>query len=775
MPSYEPGPTRRPGSMSKFQGSDSWGPDSERHSREFSFRNSSGAPQYPREHDHYEPSREIPRSRQTDEQMRHQRWGDRRNNNGRDSRARPVRRQYTGFQRGRGYRHVATAARPLLSLKQADMAELSLGAADDPNAVKRFLHVDDMTDSDEEQMDESDSDQDVSNEPVSHSIEMGMEPPAKRRALGVASVASTAVSEAPKWSNPDPYTSLPPVDELRKRKDVVKIIRKARIATERAVIAANEAGDNDDFISFGFGEISMAKKNASRSSSVTAEDYDERGRTFSPSGPKQFSHLQNLHGERFTKAPGTEDMSVIADERGSPPGLKSRLLPDADETIDQRSSRGHDDALGSRKRTQDDVIKNIPARMPRRKKPFLEIPGGSLLDVWRPYGNTNPTPWLKRSARRCENIGFRYLFLNSWTFAKANKSGRLHKEICDFYDFVRPQSYEQKVREELLDRLQTIIAKQFHRCDVYCFGSFAAGLYLPNADMDVVVISEGFSVSGVKMACQNSGHMHRFGSYLRRSGVAEENSVEVISSAKVPLIKFVDRITGIRVDMSFENHTGLTANDTVSAWKSQFPAMPIIVTLIKQFLLMRGLNEVVNGGLGGFSVTCLVTSLLQNLPQIQSGELIPEQHLGEILIEFLDLYGNRLDRNRTGIMMNPPGYFEKVWSCSPTLLTKCSHQSQYSRNGPQRQVYQANKVDRLAIMDPNNPENDISGGSRNVGLIFDRFAQAHQEILEAMKSPTRSSLLDWMLGGEYGVFTHQRNHLEKLYRQTRGSPERVVM
>lgn len=210
-----------------------------------------------------------------------------------------------------------------------------------------------------------------------------------------------------------------------------------------------------------------------------------------------------------------------------------------------------------------------------------------------------------------------------------------------------------------------MITRQFYRCRVYCFGSFAAGIYLPNADMDVVVISESFRISGAKIACQNPGNMHRFAAYLRRSGVADVDSVVVIPSAKVPLVKFVDHITGIRVDMSFENQTGLTANDTCGAWKYQYPAMPVVVTLIKQFLLMRGYNEVVNGGLGGFSVTCLVTSLMQNLPRVQSGELIPEQNLGEILIEFLDLYGNRFDIARTGITMNPPGYFNKVCCHGP--------------------------------------------------------------------------------------------------------------
>ena len=239
-------------------------------------------------------------------------------------------------------------------------------------------------------------------------------------------------------------------------------------------------------------------------------------------------------------------------------------------------------------------------------------------------------------------------------------SDSLHKEICDFYDFVKPQNFEQTVREELLDRLQAAVKSYLPQCNIHCFGSFAAGLYLPNADMDLVIISDQFRNSGQKVACQTNSQMHKFGRYLTESGTAKLGSVEVITRAKVPIIKFVDRITTIKVDVSFENETGLIANETFSAWKRQYPAMPILVTLIKQFLMMRGLNEVMNGGLGGFSVTCLVTSMLQNMPRVQTGELIPERHLGEMLVEFLDLYGNRLDITRTGIMMNPPGYYNKV-------------------------------------------------------------------------------------------------------------------
>lgn len=72
-------------------------------------------------------------------------------------------------------------------------------------------------------------------------------------------------------------------------------------------------------------------------------------------------------------------------------------------------------------------------------------------------------------------------------------------------------------------------------------------------------------------------------------------------------------------------------------------------------------------------------------------------------------------------------------------------------------------------MDPNNPANDISGGSSEVMRIFDRFSKAHAEILAAMKAD-RPSLLDWSLGGNYESFVKQRNHLLGLYKEKWETP-----
>ncbi len=253
-----------------------------------------------------------------------------------------------------------------------------------------------------------------------------------------------------------------------------------------------------------------------------------------------------------------------------------------------------------------------------------------------------------------------------------------------------------------------------------------------------------------------------------------KGSIEVIKGAKVPLVKYVDRSTGLKVDISFENDTGLIANKTFQDWKTKFPAMPIIVTLIKHLLAMRGLNEPVNGGIGGFSVTCLVVSLLQNMPQVQSGTMIPEHHLGEILMEFLDLYGNQFNVRTTAIQLNPPGYVSKV-CCILSTNTSLTNSFQNRLN-----IYKGTVQEKFCIIDPNNDQNDIAGGSKNTETICQTFSDAFRslqkrmsDLLYADKNDRRhQSILGCIVGGDYSSFEWQRNHLAHIYETKYRSAQR---
>ena len=522
-----------------------------------------------------------------------------------------------------------------------------LGAA---QGTAKYLDTGDVDDSDEADMDQSDSDREngeIFEVGMDGNIESsGQEPPTKRRNNGEPKDDAGTV---PKWSNPDPYTLLPPVNESSgKKKDPVETIRKYRKSGEEKAVEANQVSANDDFISFNFDE---EESSSNLSEADTEEDggvklYAEFPKQTGASSTARSREAPSSNGQRASElrrhsSPVSQTRKTNGKPKQSVRNERQSIVLD----IVEQYSNGYDHqdtSLGSRKRTIDDEIKGSAFRPPNQKKIY------GLLEEWYPARGSNPVPWLRPSE-----------------YIDVMPGLRLHKEICDFYDFIRPQRFEEIVREELLEELRNLVRNEIPDSDVLCFGSFAAGLYLPNADMDLVVMSSSYRNHGEKSICQSKTAIRRFAGFIERSGIAKPRSVDFILSAKVPLVKFVHRVTRIRIDISFENATGPNGVRVYREWTRSFPAMPILVAVIKQFIMMRGCNEVQHGGLGGFTVTCLVTSLLQNLPRVQARELIPEEHLGEMLLEFLDFYGNQFDLFRTGILMNPPGFFDKVCSLLP--------------------------------------------------------------------------------------------------------------
>lgn len=285
------------------------------------------------------------------------------------------------------------------------------------------MPAEDVSDSDEESMDQSGSDADKAKQDGDGSLE----PPKKRRNVGLGKRHSTDGGDLPKWSNPDPYTVLPPVEEeARKRKDVVKLIRKSDLHTAVKASQHNQVAANDDFISFGFED----EKSSIPDDIPPDQDFADRdnygvGAPDAPSGPRQhFSHLDNLHGRALGYAPGTYSKAETANGLGPPPTLfATRPLTPEEIIVDTQLSRGmtspehskggsastsfpHDDgALGNRKRTHDDEIKGGNVR-PRKRGGFGQA-NGSVLPEWQPFRDTDPTPWLRRSDTMTANAGFR--------------------------------------------------------------------------------------------------------------------------------------------------------------------------------------------------------------------------------------------------------------------------------------------------------------------------------------------------------------------------------
>ncbi|KAI1805368.1 hypothetical protein F4811DRAFT_229106 [Daldinia bambusicola] len=638
-------------------------------------------------------------SRRNDDRRRHQPY--------RDSRNRTQTRQH-GL-----YKPSIPATRLLLLKKHDDNPELMLG---DTAGRVTYKPIEELSDSDEAEMDISDnSDSDVA------------EPAAKRMRTS-ETAATKPEQDVPRWSNPDPYTALPPPDEsTRKKKDMVQLIRKARVEAEAKKPTAPAEGL--DFISCDLSDNEGETK-------ATANKEDSTNGKTQPLADKSGANgreTTSTHPATQTRNLPTDEIQVQHTDTqqsiklGTTQGIQGTLGTQGTNRnpIDLTAST----SFGTRKRTFDDTIK-LPHSTVKVSMKFSG--GGNVLPAWQPKDD-NSCPWVVAD--------------HSSTPSMAT---RLHKEIVDFYLYVRPRNFEERVRNELLSKLRAVVKKKWADAEVYPFGSFVSGLYLPTADMDVAICSNSFINRNIPRYDKKKD-LYTFRAHLIHHGVPYQNDVEVISKAKVPLVKFADRETGLKIDISFEKIDGYRAIKTFLDWKEKYPVMPILVAVIKHFLLMRGLNEPVNGGIGGFSVICMVVNLLNQMPQVQSRSMKPEHHLGELLMEFFDYYGNHFQYNTVAIRMNPPGLIPK--------------------NKVSNVVYR--NLDRLSILDPNNPDNDIAGGSKNTPTILAQFSKAHSilraRMAELAKGTKNVSFGNTILGplfaGNYSIFQVQRDYLERLAAQ----------
>lgn len=85
-------------------------------------------------------------------------------------------------------------------------------------------------------------------------------------------------------------------------------------------------------------------------------------------------------------------------------------------------------------------------------------------------------------------------------------------------------------------------------------------------------------------------------------------------------------------------------------------------------------------------------------------------------------------------------------------------------------LYNNDKENRLSIVDPNKADNNISGGTAEIDLVFKCFSQAYKDLQARMNErdnsrSTSKSLLTDLLGGDFEAYSRQRERLRTIYRE----------
>lgn len=293
---------------------------------------------------------------------------------------------------------------------------------------------------------------------------------------------------------------------------------------------------------------------------------------------------------------------------------------------------------------------------------------------------------------------------------------KLHKEILDFCDFISPTQEEQVARVAALQRVIEVVLYIWPHCNVEVFGSFKTGLYLPTSDIDVVILESKVRTPQIGLLAISRA--------LKQRGIAKK--IQVIAKARVPIIKFVEKQSGVSFDVSFDVYNGPKAADFIRDAVTRIPPLKPLCLILKIFLQQRELNEVYSGGIGSYALLTMLLAHLQmhwRRQDLEGRRTSPEHNLGILLVNFFDFYGRKLNTWDVGVSCNATG----------TLFSKSSKGFQ--------------KGDRqclLSIEDPQAPDNDIGKNSFNYFQIRSAFAMAYSLLTDTKAiiglGPNRSIL-----------------------------------
>ncbi|EDW07574.2 uncharacterized protein Dmoj_GI15833 [Drosophila mojavensis] len=275
----------------------------------------------------------------------------------------------------------------------------------------------------------------------------------------------------------------------------------------------------------------------------------------------------------------------------------------------------------------------------------------------------------------------------------------LHEEIDHFYQYVLPTACEHAIRNEVVKRIESVVHSIWPQAVVEIFGSFRTGLFLPTSDIDLVVLGlwEKLPLRTLEFE-------------LVARGIAEACTVRVLDKASVPIIKLTDRETQVKVDISFNMQSGVQSAELIKQFKRDYPVLGKLVLVLKQFLLLRDLNEVFTGGISSYSLILMCISFLQLHPR---GIYHDTTNLGVLLLEFFELYGQSFNYINIGISIKNGGRY-------------------MPKDELQRDMVDGHRPSLLCIEDPLTPGNDIGRSSYGALHVRQAFRCAFSVINNAV-------------------------------------------
>uniref|UniRef100_A0AAY4BNN4 polynucleotide adenylyltransferase n=1 Tax=Denticeps clupeoides TaxID=299321 RepID=A0AAY4BNN4_9TELE len=182
------------------------------------------------------------------------------------------------------------------------------------------------------------------------------------------------------------------------------------------------------------------------------------------------------------------------------------------------------------------------------------------------------------------------------------------QQILELFQSCEQQSEDLEKKELCRAQLQTDIQRIFPCSRVYLAGSSLNGFGSRTSDADLcLVINEG-SVSKKAHAVHVLSRVQKLFhslSYIQRPQLIQ---------AKVPILKFKDKFSGVEFDLNVNNIVGIRNTFLLRTYAYIENRVRPIVLVIKKWAKFNGINDASHGTLSSYTLVLMVLHYLQTLP-----------------------------------------------------------------------------------------------------------------------------------------------------------------
>ncbi|MBN3301085.1 GLD2 polymerase, partial [Amia calva] len=186
---------------------------------------------------------------------------------------------------------------------------------------------------------------------------------------------------------------------------------------------------------------------------------------------------------------------------------------------------------------------------------------------------------------------------------------QLSQQIMELFQVCQQQADDLEKKELCRAQLQREIQRLFPQSRVYLAGSSLNGFGSRSSDADLCLVVQEGSVNQKTDAVYILGLVQQL--FYRLSYIERPQLIR----AKVPILKFRDKVSGVEFDLNVNNVVGIRNTFLLRTYAYIEKRVRPIILVIKKWARHHGINDASRGTLSSYSLVLLVLHYLQTLPE----------------------------------------------------------------------------------------------------------------------------------------------------------------